>query len=139
MEVIADANILFSALISGRTAYLDIFRATKVYVPDFIFLEITKYEERIIKKTRAKDAFKSFAKDLFSQITVIPKLAISSESFTQAYELCRNIDEKDTPFLALSIELAVPLWTNDKVLIDGLREKGYGNIISSNEMFELLT
>ena len=139
MEVIADANILFSALISGRAAYLDIFRAAKVYVPDFIFLEITKYEERIIKKTRAKDAFKSFAKDLFSQITVIPKLAISSESFTQAYELCRYIDEKDTPFLALSIELVVPLWTNDKVLVNGLREKGYSNIISSDEMFDLLT
>ena len=139
MEVVVDTNILFSALISGKAAYLDIFRAAKIYSPDFIFLEIAKYEERIIKRTRAKESFQSFAKNLFSQMTVIPKLAISSNSFSQAYEFCQDIDEKDTPFLALSIELTVPLWTNDKVLINGLREKKYSNIVSNDEMFDLLT
>jgi predicted nucleic acid-binding protein len=139
MEIVADSNILFSALISGKSVYLDIFRIAKVYVPDFIFLEIEKYEKRIIKKTKLKNTFRNFVRDLFTEVTVIPKLAISSESFARAYDLCRDIDEKDTPFLALSIELDISLWTNDKILLDGLRDKGYSNIIGNDEIFKLLT
>jgi predicted nucleic acid-binding protein len=139
MEIVADSNILFSALISGKSVYLDIFRIAKVYVPDFIFLEIEKYEKRIVQKTKLKDSFREFVRDLFSEVTVIPKLAISSKSFAIAYGLCRDIDEKDTPFLALSIELNMSLWTNDKILFDGLQAKGYSNIISNDEIFKLLT
>ena len=139
MEVVADSNIIFSALISGKSAYLDIFRAAKVYVPDFIFLEIEKYEARIVKKTKIKDTFRAFVRDLFTQVIVIPKLAISPESFARAYDLCCDIEEKDTPFLALSIELDMPLCTNDKLLLDGLRGKGYSNLIGSDKIFELLT
>lgn len=139
MEIVADSNILFSALISGKSVYLDIFRIAKVYVPDFIFLEIEKYEKRIIQKTQLKDTFKSFIRDLFTEVTVIPKLAISSKSFARAYDICCDIDEKDTPFLALSIELNIPLWTNDKKLLDGLRSKGYSNIIGNDDIFKLLT
>jgi predicted nucleic acid-binding protein len=139
MEIVADSNIVFSALISGKSIYLDIFRIVKVYVPDFIFLEIEKYEKRIVQKTKLKDTFREFVRDLFTEVTVIPKLAISSESFAIAYDLCRDIDEKDTPFLALSIELNMSLWTNDKILLDGLRAKGYSNIIGNDEIFKLLT
>lgn len=42
IEVVLDSNILFSALISGKELYLDIFRSLKIYVPDFVFLEIEK-------------------------------------------------------------------------------------------------
>ncbi len=35
------------------------------------------------------------------------------------------IDEKDIPFLALSIEFQAPLWTGDKTLKRGLLAKGY--------------
>ncbi|MDY6897102.1 MAG: PIN domain-containing protein [Cyanobacteriota bacterium] len=138
MEVVADSNIIFSALISGKSSYLDIFRVVKIYVPNFIFLEIEKYEARIIKKTKIKNTFRTFVRDLFTQVIVIPKLAIAPESLARAYDLCSDIDEKDTPFLALSIELNIPLWTNDKLLIDGLRNKGYINIIDSEAIFALL-
>ncbi len=138
MEVVVDSNILFSALISGRSVYLDVFRVVQVYAPDFIFLEISKYEQKIIKKTALQDSFREFTRNLFSQIQVIPNLSIAPESFAFAYDLCRDIDEEDTPFLALSIELSIPLWTNDKVLVNGLRTKGYSNLIDSEEIFKLL-
>lgn len=43
MNVVLDSNnILFSALISGKEAYLEILRAVNAYAPDFIFQEIAK-------------------------------------------------------------------------------------------------
>lgn len=136
IEVVLDSNILFAALISGKTLYLDLFRALKIYVPDFVFLEIEKYQARILKKTRLKAEFTSFARQLFSELTVIPKLAISSQSFEQALALCEEVDPKDTPFVALSIELQLPLWTNDKPLMDGLAEKGFKQFLTTEEIFE---
>lgn len=138
MNVVLDSNILFSALISGKEAYLEILRAVNAYAPDFIFQEIAKYEERIISKTKSKTAFKLFVRDVFSEITVIPKLGITATSFGQAFLLCQDVDPKDTPYIALSIELGFPLWTNDKKLITGLFEKGYHQIITTDKIFELI-
>lgn len=41
-----------------------------------------------------------------------------------AYHLCHNIDEKDTIFIALTLELYGFLWTEDKKLKQGLQKKG---------------
>lgn len=137
MKIVMDSNILFSALISGKELYVDIFKALKIYVPDFIFREISKYEDRIIKKTQIGNEFTFFVRELFSEITVIPKFAISSDNFKKAATICKDIDPKDTPYLALSIELDIPLWSNDKGLIQGLLDKGYPNIITTEEIFKL--
>ena len=137
MKIVLDSNIIFSALISGKEIYIDIFKILQIYVPDFIFIEISKYEERIIKKTKREKEFISFIKELFSEITVIPRLAISKQNYERAVFLCSDIDLKDTPYIALSIELDMPLWTNDKKLIDGLRNKDYTKIITTEEIFNL--
>lgn len=47
MKIVLDSNILFAALISGKEVYLDIFKALQIYVPDFVFIEICKYEIRL--------------------------------------------------------------------------------------------
>jgi len=39
--------------------------------------------------------------------------------------LCKDIDESDTPFVALTIELKALLWTGDKKLKEGLKKKGF--------------
>ena len=138
MKIVLDSNILFSALISGKEIYLDILQKIRAYTPDFIFIEISKYEERIIKKTKLQKEFSQFVKELFSEIIVFPKIAISNESFEKAYELCIDVDPKDTPYIALSIELDIPLWTNDKKLVEGLRKKGFTKVVMADEIFQLL-
>lgn len=127
-----------SALISGKNAYLEVFESAEVYVPDFIFVEIARYELRIRQQVHIREYLKTFTQELFSHVTVIPNLAIESGSFMRAHELCRDIDSQDIPYVALSIELGVPLWTNDRKLSDGLNAKGYTNLASSSEIFELL-
>ncbi len=44
MKIVLDSNILFSALISSKDIYLDILQKIRAYTPDFIFIEIFKYE-----------------------------------------------------------------------------------------------
>ena len=138
MKIVLDSNVLFSALISGKDLYIDIFRSLEIYTPDFIFIELSKYDERILKKTRLSEEFSFFVKELFSQITVIPKFVISKESYQKAFSLCNNIDPKDTPFVSLAIDLNLPLWTNDKKLIDGLLKKGFSKIVTTEEIFKLI-
>ena len=138
MRIVADSNVIFSALISGKAIYLDIFESAEIYVPDFIFIEMARYESRIRQRANVRKALKAFTQELFSYVTVIPNLAIDSGSFLRAHDLCRDIDPEDIPFVALSIDLNMPLWTNDKKLSNGLSPKGYKNLISSSEIFDLL-
>ncbi len=139
MKIVMDSNILFSALISGRETYLDIVKANDVYVPDFVLYELNKYETRIITKAKLKQAdFRLFVCMLFEKIVVIPKFAISPESWREAYNICSNIDEKDTPFIALSLEFKYPLWTNDKTLLKRLQKKGFDNFITIEELIKLI-
>jgi predicted nucleic acid-binding protein len=43
----------------------------------------------------------------------------------EARRLCRGIDDKDTPFVALAIHLKARLWTEDEELKRGLRARGF--------------
>ena len=74
-----------------------------------------------------------FTQLLFEELTVIPKFAISSMNWQKAYEICKDVDEKDTPFVALSLELDVPLWTNDKKLGEGVKKKGFDRFVTVDE------
>ncbi|MBN1348526.1 PIN domain-containing protein [candidate division KSB1 bacterium] len=138
MKVVLDSNIIFAALISGNEKYIEIFRLIEIFVPDYIFSEISKYGERIIKKAKIQEDFSKFIHYLFSEITVIPKLTISQENFRKAMELTQDIDEKDAPYVALSLELDIPLWTNDIKLAKGLSQKGYTSIVTNQSIFNLL-
>lgn len=45
-----------------------------------------------------------------------------------------GIDEKDTPFVALTIDLEGSLWTGDKKLINGLRSKSVEWALTTEEL-----
>ncbi|RCR71397.1 PIN domain-containing protein [Larkinella punicea] len=133
---VIDANILFSCLISGKENYLTFFESNTVYVPDFLYEEIQLHQEVIrLKSKLAATEFRRYALAVFRSLIVIPNLLISDQHFYQAYYLCRDVDLKDLNYVALSIELNFPLLTRDKPLAEGLRAKGYTNVILLDELF----
>jgi predicted nucleic acid-binding protein len=138
MELVLDSNILFSCLMSGKKFYIDLLSQHQCFSPDFIFEEIKKYENLILRKTRLKKNFKEFCKEIFSHLVVIPKLAIEDENWIKAGELCKNVDEKDTAFVALSIELDIPLLTRDNKLYRGLKKKQFESVILLEKFLEYL-
>lgn len=55
---------------------------------------------------------------------------ISIQNRLSAYDLCHDIDVKDTPFVALAIELDANSWSSDKKLKNGLKDKGFTRLFS---------
>lgn len=54
-----------------------------------------------------------------------------------AVDLVQSIDPDDMPHVALAKYLNAKLWTGDKALIQGLREKGYEDVIDTNNLWDL--
>jgi len=129
-KFVIDANVLFSAFISGKDIYDILFSTYKIYVPDFAFLELEKYRQRILKKTKLSEFdLQIFVLRLFNNITVVPNLLITKTSLNRGYEICKEIDEKDTVYIAAAIELNIDLITSDKKLFNYLKSHGFNQIV----------
>lgn len=136
-KFIIDANIIFSALISGKELFIHLFENNKLYAPDFILSEIDKYKSVILKKSNLPlENLQDFIQRLFQQITVIPALYIKDKNKKKAKELCQDIDIKDTAYIALSLEMNLPVVTRDKKLCIGLKKKGFNKIITLDELLQ---
>jgi predicted nucleic acid-binding protein len=48
-------------------------------------------------------------------------------NFVEEYRLFGDIDEKDTPFVALALELEGELWMMDETLKIDLKRKGFNS------------
>ena len=138
-KYVIDANVLFSAFISGKSVYRLLFSEHTIYLPDFAFLEIEKYKQRILKKTKlSEQEFQEFVLKLLTNVTVIPNLLISQRSLKDAYELCKDIDEKDTVYIAVALELDVTLITSDKTLFAGLKERNFTQVMLLKDLIDTL-
>jgi predicted nucleic acid-binding protein len=134
MNYVIDFNILFSSMLSGKSFYKTLFRNYNFYTPDFIFIELQKYENQIIANTKLEqEQLIVYAKFLFNHLKVFPNLILTLKSKQYAYDLCKDIDLKDITYLALSIELEITLITRDELLLKGLQKKGYKQLISFND------
>jgi len=128
-HVVTDANVLFSGLISGNEKIVRLFGEYTIYTPDFALVEVQKYQELILSKTKIEpQKLRDYTLRLFKKIVVVPNLIISNQSYYKAFNLCKGVDEKDTPYLALSIELEIELLTQDEKLASHLRKEGFDKI-----------
>ncbi|MCP5104070.1 MAG: hypothetical protein GY950_11860, partial [bacterium] len=82
----------------------------------------------------SKSELNSFLIKLSKGITILPAIVMDKESKEKALELCKDIDEKDTAYVALAIQLDIPLITNDKKLYQGLKKKEFSNVVLFEDM-----
>lgn len=124
-----DTNVIFSALISGEeSAFAELLLRSdnEFYACEATLVEIFKHKEKILKFAKfSEDELARFYHSLLKRINLHKELLIAPEHRKTAYELCRDIDETDTPHVALALELGASLWTGDKRLKEGLEEKGF--------------
>ncbi|RLD61014.1 MAG: DNA-binding protein, partial [Bacteroidetes bacterium] len=65
--------------------------------------------------------------NLLKNIHLFDENTLTKESLKIAFDLCNDIDLKDIPFVAVTIELDGLLWTGDKKLKNGLKIKGFNS------------
>jgi predicted nucleic acid-binding protein len=129
-SVVVDTNLIFSALIPKASKIREIIFESNLnfYSPNFLITEIYKHKNKLLKCSKLTESdFYIYFNGIIERIKFVPTDFIGKESRQKAYDLCKDIDLKDTPFIALSIDLGIPLWTGDHKLKDGLRLKGYNN------------
>ena len=99
--VIVDTNILFSSLLASGTKLREVLSNDKYnfYAPNFLIAEIFTHKNKILKCTSATESeVDEFLVKSLQNIQFVNEGLISTENFIQAYRLCGNVDEKDTPF-----------------------------------------
>jgi predicted nucleic acid-binding protein len=130
-SIVVDTNILFSALLSGESAFAKLLLTSpyRFFITEQVLVELFKHKERILKLSKlSEDDIVRFFYVLLKRLVLYKEDLITPENRAAAYELCRDIDETDTPHVALTLELDGWLWTGDKTLKDGLRGKGFKQI-----------
>ena len=126
--VVIDTNLVFSALIPRASQIRDILFESNInfYSPNILISEIFKHKDKLLKSSKLTESeFDIYFNGIIERIKFIPTDFIGLDSRQKAYDLCFDVDIKDTPFVALSIDLAIPFWTGDKKLKDGLKQKGF--------------
>ena len=128
IAIVVDANILFAALRSAnrRTRQLLYQSNYTFYAPKFIIVEIFEHKERIVAKANIPpQEVYEYLDTVLQKITFVSNDFISLAHYTEAYRLCKDVDENDTPFVALTLELNAVLWSKDELLKTHLRSLGF--------------
>ncbi len=118
IALIADSNIVFSIVVAGRRA-----RAFKIiaehsdlelFSPEEVLVEFREHMRKLEKSARIEFWGKVLL--AFSLIRIIPR-EIYEDTLREAYSIASLFDPKDTPFIALSLKLGLPIWTEDKAVL----------------------
>lgn len=126
-RIVIDSNKIFTMLISNNVKSREfLFDNDKIfYAPNFLFLEVFRLKEKILKFSKlTENEFLQTFSIIFERINFIGRNYISNENKVKALNLCSDIDEADTPFIALALQLNAKVWTGDLVLKNGLIKKG---------------
>ncbi|GAB3961054.1 hypothetical protein GCM10028805_59890 [Spirosoma harenae] len=126
--VIIDHNILFAAIYtsSSLTRQRLLTNSFHFYTPNYLIAELFKHRQRIIEKSKAtEEEVLSYLNQVIQKVHFFNEELISTENFFTAYHLCKDIDENDTAYIALTLELNGQLWTRDEALKTGLRLRGF--------------
>jgi predicted nucleic acid-binding protein len=129
-DFVIDANVLMSILISGKSSFKPFLTYFNFILPDFVLVELEKYKNILSERTKMQeDELLQWTYFVFSHLNILPQYVLRKESLEKAKQLLKNIDLKDTTYVALAMQLDLTLLTRDKKLYEGLRKQGFKKIM----------
>lgn len=139
MKIVVDTNIVFSTLLNPKSNVGELLMNVEgkfdFFAPELLLEEIERYHDKIKKYTKLDDdALKTIKLSVLDTIDLVSENLISENNWIEAYKITENIDEDDTPFVALSLELEAKLWTGDKKLSTTIKKKFPELTITTNEL-----
>lgn len=143
MKLVVDTNIVFSALLnsSGNIAkiLLSSNDSVELYSCEFLKDELNAHHKKIQKYTKlSMSQINELINLVCSNIIFIDERLLPTSSLKSGYDLVGDIDEKDLPFVAMSIHFKAFLWTGDKHLYNGLVKKNYKRVITTTSLLKKL-
>jgi predicted nucleic acid-binding protein len=134
MDLVVDANVLFSILIKeGKTEEVLFHESIHSFAPEFLLEEFQKHESIILEKThREHKEFEQLMGVLKKRIVVVPKKE-TRQFQKQAVRI--SPDKKDKDYFSLAIKLQCSIWSNDK----RLKEQKEVRVYSTKELMMILS
>jgi len=127
--VVVDANLAFKALAAGRgdlRERLGPGAEVMFFAPRFLFVELFKHKDALALAAKVTPkAMLEALHTLVARLDFVNETNIPLTTWMEAYRLCHGVDEKDTPYVALTLHLEGLLWTDDQELKSGLRARGF--------------
>ena len=137
--VVVYSNIVFSAILNTQSTIGDLLlnfpNQFNFYSCDCLKTEISKYDGKLLKIAKLYEENLELAKQLiFKNIEFIDEQEILIKFRLNAFQLVKDIDVNDLPFIALNKYLESTLWTGDKKLINGLKQKEYKTLATTEDL-----
>jgi predicted nucleic acid-binding protein len=138
-DFVIDANVLMSVLISGKAGYRPILTFNNFILPDFALIEIEKYKDILKGKTKMSEIqFTEWTYFVFAQLTILPQYVLEQDILAKSERLLEKIDLKDISYVALAMQLDLPLLTRDNPLYQGLRKQGFRKVMLFEDFLRTL-
>lgn len=122
-------------ILESRTRVGSCSKPLPVSTPNYLIFELFKHRQRIVEKSKASEEdVLSYLNLVIQKVHFFNEEIISLENFFTAYHLCKDVDENDTAYVALTLELDGDLWTRDDVLKAGLRQRGFNRFFDETRV-----
>ena len=143
MKLVIDTNLLFSSVIKPDGQIAEIIMNPKFELQIigcyFSYIELFKHKTKMLNVSKLNETeLLEVMYQIMKRIDFINERTIPAEIFKKAYHLTKSIDDKDTIFIAMAEFLNCKVWSGDVALRNGLRKKGYDNIINTKELLEII-
>ena len=91
-----------------------------------MIVELFKHKEKIEQFSKlSEEEVVKFLYLLLRRVTILKEDLITPANRQKAVELCRDIDEADTPHVALALHINGQLWTGDSRPKKHLLDRGF--------------
>jgi predicted nucleic acid-binding protein len=112
VRVVADANVLLSALIGGRARAILVHPAIEeVLTTETVLAEVQEYAGELARKRRLAPELVLLAASTLP-VSVVRR-PVYSRRLKEAEKRIGRRDPDDVDLLALALEVEVPIWSND--------------------------
>lgn len=135
MRLIIDANILLAAFLkSAFTRELLFDDEIELFAPEYFAIEVYKTLKKSkflkIKTALGKEEIEELLAILLEPIKIIPQ----EEYVSFIEEVKQHIPEDDAPYLALSLAIKIPIWSNDSAF----KRQNLVRVYTTQERIKLL-
>ena len=135
MQLIVDANILIAAFLKSATTRELLFdEELELFAPEYFTMEVrrTVKESKFLRRCimLSKEEIEELLVFLLEPIKIIPE-----EEYTSFIEKAtREVPGDDAPYLALSLALNIPIWSNDSAF----KKQFLAKVYTTSELVNVL-